>query len=77
MSGSGTDTATITELLLELHESQQATAWSNLLVGIVFGEQKLLLRGIVTANVLMDDSEFLRSTGAYVVFYGTSLYIIL
>jgi hypothetical protein len=53
MSGSGTDTATITEQLLELHESQQATAWSNLLVGIVFGEP---LRGIVAkANVLMDD----------------------
>jgi hypothetical protein len=35
---SPSDTAPLTELLLELYDTQQATAYGNLVVGIVFGE---------------------------------------
>jgi len=48
---SPSDTAPLTDLLLELYDTQQAAAYGNLVVGIVFG--------------------------AYVVVYGTSLYLLL
>lgn len=71
-------------LLFELYETNRATAYSNLLVGIVFGEQ--LLRSGLEPTCLVNGASpphsffplgFLIFPGAYVVLYGTSLYILM
>jgi hypothetical protein len=77
-------------LLLELYEMNRATAYSNLLVGIVFGEQLLgvvantlltILPPKKTSNImpinLASSSTPFCLPGVYVVLYGTSLYVLL
>jgi hypothetical protein len=59
----------ITGLLLELDKAYQSTVFSNLFVGIVFGE--------LTPVHLTPPFSYLPCAGAYVVLYGTSLYILL
>lgn len=84
----------IAGFLFELYRTNTATAYSNLLVGIVFGEQRLqtVTKMLVTVpcpspilppekNPYRDRGSYLRNSfiyvGAYVVIYGTSLYILL
>ncbi len=57
----------IADLLLELYETYRSTVLSNLFVGIVFGELTPSIRRF----------SYLLWAGAYVVLYGTSLYILL
>ena len=60
----------VADLLLELYKTYKATVLSNLFMGIVFGELTLSIpRHIVSHTSLY--------AGAYVVLYGTSLYILL
>jgi hypothetical protein len=84
-------------LLFELYETDRATAYSNLLVGIVFGEQPsglygkvadvsngalplispIIIRTIVPRQSWVVSTQLFIFLGAYVVLYGTSLYILL
>jgi hypothetical protein len=77
MSGSPSpsDTAPLTELLLELYDTQQAAAYGNLFVGIVFGEHYYYY--LCPLEISLTCASAFAHTGAYVVLYGTSLYILL
>jgi hypothetical protein len=59
----------VADLLLELYKTYKATVFSNLFVGIVFGELILSIRRHFVSHT--------SCAGAYVVLYGTSLYILL
>ena len=91
----------IAGLLFELYDTNRATAYSNLLVGIVFGElipfalsrqrdsnglpplpfprKKSVPMSIMNLGFvsIQPNSLHLSTIGAYVVLYGTSLYILL
>jgi len=88
-------------ILLELYDTHQATAYSNLVVGIVFGESspnpKILFARLMMAHrrlfffffkhfaslsmrllaPLNSNRKPCTIAGAYSVFYGTSLYVLL